>query len=108
VIHGNVLNTGLITNLPQNEVVEVACLIDRNGIQPTYFEELPPQLTALCRSNMAVYDMTARAIMNNSCEMAEQALMLAPLTSAVCSLEEIRKMFAELYEAEKECLPKLE
>jgi len=108
VIHGNVLNTGLIPNLPQNEVVEVACLIDRNGIHPTYFGDLPPQLAALNRSNMAVYDMTVRAIMNRSYEMAEQALMLDPLTSAVCSLEEIRKMFAELYEAEKAYIPKLE
>ncbi len=108
VIHGNVQNTGLITNLPRNEVVEVACLIDRNGISPIHFGELPPQLAALNRSNMAVYDMIVRAIMNNSYEMAEQALMLDPLTSAVCSLEEIRAMFAELYRAEKEYIPELE
>jgi len=108
VIYGNVLNTDLITNLPRNEVVEVACLVDRNGVQPTYFGELPPQLAALCRSNMAVYDMAVRAIMNNSYEMAEQALMLDPLTSAVCSLDEIRRMFRELYEAEKKYLPSLE
>jgi len=108
VIYGNVLNTGLITNLPRNEVVEVACLVDRNGIHPTYFGELPPQLAALIRSNMAVYDMTVRAILNSSYEMAEQAFMLDPLTAAVCSLEEIRKMFAELYEAERDYIPKLE
>lgn len=107
VIHGNVLNSGLITNLPQNEVVEVACLIDRNGVHPTHFGELPPQLAALNRSNMAVYDMTVRAIMNNSYEMAEQALMLDPLTAAVCSLEEMREMFAELYDAEKDYIPEL-
>ena len=46
--------------------------------------------------------------MNNSYEMAEQALMLDPLTAAVCSLEEMRNMFAELYEAEKDYIPKLE
>ena len=107
VIYGNVLNTGLITNLPQNEVVEVACLIDRSGIHPTYFGELPPQLAALNKSNMAVYDLTVGAIMNNSYEMAEQALMLDPLTAAVCSLEEMRNMFAELYEAEKDYIPTL-
>ncbi|MDH5688103.1 MAG: alpha-galactosidase [Candidatus Bathyarchaeota archaeon] len=107
VIHGNVRNDSLITNLPQNEVVEVACLIDRNGVHPTHFGELPPQLAALNRSNMAVYDMTVRAIVNNSYEMAEQALMLDPLTAAVCSLEEIREMFAELYEAEKDYIPEL-
>jgi alpha-galactosidase len=108
VIFGNVLNTGLITNLPQNEVVEVACLIDRNGVNPTYFGELPPQLAALNKSNMAVYDLAVRAIMNGSYEMAEQAMMLDPLTAAVCSLEEIRNMFAELYKAEKDYIPKLE
>jgi alpha-galactosidase len=57
---------------------------------------------------MAVYDMAVRAIMNNNYEMAEQALMLDPLTSAVCSLAEIRQMFAELCKAEKEYIPKLE
>ncbi len=101
------LNTGLITNLPQNEVVEVPCLVDCNGIHPTYFGELPPQCAALNRSNMAVFDMTVRAILNNSYEMAEQALMLDPSTSAVCSLDEARKMFAELYKAEKDYIPKL-
>ena len=108
VVYGNILNTSLITNLPQDEVVEVACLIDRNGITPTYFGELPPQLATLNKSNMAVYDLTVRAIMENSYEMAEQALMLDPLTAAVCSLDEISKMFAELYEAEKNYVPKLE
>ena len=107
-IYGNVLNTGLITNLPQNEVVEVACLIDRNGVHPTHFGELPPALAALDRSNMAVYDMTVRAILNNGYEMAEQALMLDPLTAAVCSLDEIRRTFAELYDAEKDYIPRLE
>lgn len=107
VIYGNVLNNGLITNLPQNEVVEVACLIDHNEVQPTYFGELPPQLAALNKANMALYDLTVRAILNNSYEMAEQALMLDPLTAAVCSLEEMRMMFAELYEAEKDYIPKL-
>jgi alpha-galactosidase len=57
---------------------------------------------------MAVYDLAVRAIMNGSYEMAEQAIMLDPLTAAVCSLEEIRNMFAELYKAEKDYIPKLE
>jgi alpha-galactosidase len=108
VIFGNVLNTGLITNLPQNEVVEVACLIDRNGVNPMYFGELPSQLAALNKANMAVYDLAVRAIMNGSYEMAEQAIMLDPLTAAVCSLEGIRNMFAELYKAEKDYIPKLD
>lgn len=108
VIYGNVANTGLITNLPQNEVVEVACLVDGQGIHPMYFGELPPHLAALNRAQMAVYDLTVRAIMNGSYEMAERALMLDPLTASVCSLEEIRRMFAELYQAERDYLPKLD
>ena len=108
VIFGNVPNTGLITNLPQNEVVEVACLIDKNGVNPMYFGELPPQLAALNKANMAVYDLAVRAIMEGIYEKAEQAVMLDPLTAAVCSLEEIRSMFAELYKAEKDYIPKLE
>jgi len=107
VIYGNVPNTGLITNLPQNEVVEVACLVDRHGIRPTYFGRLPTQLAALNTSNMAVYDLAVSAILNKSYEMAEEALMLDPLTAAVCSLDEVRSMFAELYEAEKDYIPEL-
>jgi len=108
VIYGNIPNTGLVTNLPQNEVVEVACLVDKRGIYPTHFGTLPPQLAALNKSNMAVYDMAVRAILSNSYEMAEQALMLDPLTAAVCSLAEIRSMFAELYRAERDYIPRLQ
>jgi len=48
-----VLNTGLIENLPQDGIVEVACLVDRNGIKPTYFGRLPTQLALLNATNMA-------------------------------------------------------
>jgi alpha-galactosidase len=57
VIYGNVLNTGLIENLPQDGIVEVACLVDRNGIKPTYFGRLPTQLALLNATNMAFFDL---------------------------------------------------
>ena len=105
VIHGNVANNGLIDNLPADGCVEVACLIDSNGIHPTRFGTLPPQLAALCRMNMSMFELGALAVLERSKEAAVHALMLDPLTSAVCSTAEIRKMTEELFEAERDYLP---
>jgi alpha-galactosidase len=109
-IHGNVLNRrdgggALITNLPAGGCVEVACFVDRNGIQPTRYGALPPQMAALCASNMSVFELGATAAVERSKEAAIHALSLDPLTAAVCSLAEIRDMTLELFEAEKAFLP---
>jgi alpha-galactosidase len=101
VIYGNVLNEGLIANLPADGVVEVACLVDRTGVHPTKFGKLPEHLAALCRSNMAFFELSVSAVMERDRDMALHALMVDPLTSAVCSLSEIEQMFDELYNAEK-------
>jgi alpha-galactosidase len=105
VIYGNVPNTGLIDNLPQDGVVEVACLVDRKGIQPTHFGPLPTQLANLDAQHMAFHDLVATAVLEEDREAAVHALMVDPLTAAACSLEEIRAMFDEMAEAEKEYLP---
>lgn len=94
----------LISNLPHDGCVEVACIIDRNGINPTVFGRLPPQMAALCASNMAVFDLAATACMERSKEAAIHALMLDPLTAAVCSPAEIRDMTLEMFEAEEKFL----
>ncbi|MBE9914084.1 alpha-galactosidase [Paenibacillus donghaensis] len=107
VIYGNVPNEGLIHNLPQNGVVEVACMIDRNGVSPCRFGELPEHLAALCRSNMAFFELAVGAVLENDKEMARHALMVDPLSAAVCSLKEISDMFEELYEAERDFIPDL-
>lgn len=107
VIYGNVLNGGLIENLPSDGVVEVACLIDRTGIHPTKFGKLPEHLAALCRSNMAFFELAVSAVLNRDKEMAMRALMVDPLTAAVCSLAEIKAMFDELYEAERNYIGEL-
>jgi len=109
-IHGNVMNNHqgagqLITNLPADGCVEVACMVDRNGINPTRFGALPRQMAALCDSNMRMFDLGAQACIERSKELAIYALMLDPLTSAVCSPEEIRKMTLEMFAAEKAYLP---
>ncbi len=105
VIHGNMPNHGLIDNLPQDGIVEVACLVDRNGITPTKFGRLPAQLAAICDWNMRMYDLAATACVEKSREAAAHALMLDPLTAAVCSPAEIKQMTEELIEAEKAFLP---
>jgi alpha-galactosidase len=109
-IHGNVMNTvagsgQLITNLPADGCVEVACMIDRNGINPTRYGALPPQMAALCDSNMRMFDLGAQACIERSVEKAIYALMLDPLTAAVCSPAEIKAMTLEMFKAEKKFLP---
>ncbi|GAC1473451.1 MAG: alpha-glucosidase/alpha-galactosidase [Chloroflexota bacterium] len=103
VIHGNVRNTGLIDNLPDG-CVEVACLVDRHGVQPCHFGPLPEQLAAWNRAHMAVHRLTVDAIVNRDPQAARYALLLDPLTAAVCSPAEIDCMFDELWEAEGEYL----
>jgi alpha-galactosidase len=105
VIYGNVMNNGLITNLPQDGIVEVACLVDRMGIRPTHFGKLPSQCAALSDWNMRMFDLAADACINKSIETAAHALMLDPLTAAVSCPADIRKMTFEMFEAEKKFLP---
>ena len=105
LVYSNVLNTGLITNLPQDGVVEVACLVNGNGIQPTHFGALPTQLAALNSTHMAVHELVTTAVLERNREAAVHALMLDPLTAAVCSPEEIRAMFEEMVAAQTTYLP---
>ncbi len=105
VIYGNVPNTGLIDNLPQDGVVEVACLVDSKGIQPTHFGSLPTHLANLDQQHMAFHDLVATAVLEQDREAAVHALMVDPLTAAVCSLAEARQMFDEMVAVEKAYLP---
>lgn len=105
VIYGNVYNSGLISNLPQDGVVEVACLVDGRGIQPTHFGPLPTQMAAIDAQHMAFHDLVATAILEEDREAAVHALMIDPLTAAVCSPREIRAMFDEMAAAERDYLP---
>ncbi len=114
-IHGNVMNQGatpysagrgqLITNLPADGCVEVACMIDVNGINPTVYGALPPQMAHICAMNMAMFDLAATACIEKSKEAAIHSLMLDPLTMAVCTPRQIKQMTLEMFEAESEFLP---
>jgi alpha-galactosidase len=101
-MNGNVENRGLIPNLPEGCCVEVPCLVDNTGIHPCVVGDLPGQLAALNRSNIAVQQMTVEAALEGDRRKAFHALALDPLTSAVCSLSEIRSMFEELCVAQTE------
>ena len=100
VIYGNVRNTGLIDNLSDG-CVEVACLVDRHGVQPIHFGSLPEQLAALNRAHMAVHQLMSQALLERDKEAARYALLLDPLTAAVCSPAEISAMFDEMWEAQR-------
>lgn len=105
VISGNVPNTGLITNLPQDGIAEVSCLVNGNGIQPIHYGRIPEALAAIDRSHMAIHHLMAQAVLEGDREAAVHALMLDPLSAAVCSLDEIRAMFGELVQAESAAMP---
>jgi alpha-galactosidase len=105
VIYGNVANRGLIDNLPHNGCVEVACLVDGNGIHPLQFGSLPTQLAALDTPHMMIHELLVQAMLEEDREAAVHALMLDPLTASVCTLSEIRQMFDEMAQAEHAYLP---
>ncbi len=105
VIYGNVPNDGLITNLPDGCCVEVACLVDRNGVQPIAYGALPPQLAAVNRTNVNVQELAVLAAQTADREHVYHAVMLDPLTGAVLTLGQIREMVDELFAAEAQWLP---
>ena len=98
-IGGNVLNKGLIPNLPYNACVEVPCLVDGNGITPTYVGELPLQLAAMNSSNIWPQMLTVEAAHTGSREMIYQAAMMDPHTGAQLSTDEIVSLCNDLIEA---------
>ncbi len=104
-VNGNVPNYGLITNLPEGCCVEVPCLVDASGIQPTTIGDLPPQLAALNRTNINVQELVVEACLTGETDAVYHAVMLDPLTAAVCTLPQIHAMVAELLAAQQRWLP---
>ncbi|MBV9392006.1 MAG: alpha-glucosidase/alpha-galactosidase [Verrucomicrobia bacterium] len=104
-INGNVPNTDLIENLPRGCCVEVPCLIDGNGIQPTKVGLVPPQLAALNRTNINVQELIVEAALTGDVDAVYHAVTLDPLTAAVCTLPQIRSMVDEMLTAQEQWLP---
>ena len=105
VVYGNVANQGLIDNLPQGCCVEVPCLVDKNGLQPTKIGLMPPQLAALQQTNINVQSLVVEAALTGKREYIYHAAMLDPHTAAELSLDQIWSLVDELIETHGEMLP---
>jgi len=105
VIYGNVANRGYIPQLPEGAAIEVPCLIDASGLQPTVVKGIPPQLVALMRTNLNVQELTVAALMKEDREHVYHAAMLDPHTAAELDLRQIRALVDDLIAAHGEWLP---
>lgn len=98
-IGGNVINTGLIDNLPSDACVEIPCLVDNMGIHPTHVGKLPTQLAAMNMSNINAQLLTIEAAVTKDRQKIYQAAMMDPHTAAELSIDDIIKMCDEMIEA---------
>jgi alpha-galactosidase len=105
VVYANLENTGLITNLPTGCCVEVPCLVEKNGIQPTHIGALPPHLAALMQTNINVQALTVEAILTGNREYIYHAAMLDPHTGAELDLDRIWQLVDELVAQHGEWIP---
>ena len=106
--NGNILNEGMIENLPADCCAEGPIYADGTGLHKCIVGKLPSQLAALNLTNINVQRLAVEAAYGDDPEKIVYALALDPLTSAVCTLSEIRKMASELLEAQRPWLPQFE
>jgi len=104
-IYGNVSNKGFIPDLPDGCAIEVPCLVDAKGINPEQVTNIPPQLTAIMRSNINVQELTVEALISQDRQYVYHAAMMDPHTGAELDLEQIWLMVDDLLEAHKDWLP---
>ncbi len=107
-LNGNVINNGMITNLPSDCCAEGPMYVDRTGIHKTIIGDLPPQCAALNMTNINVQRLAVEAAVTGDPEHIVHAVALDPLTSAVLTLKEIRDMSIEMLEAQKQWMPQFE
>jgi alpha-galactosidase len=105
VVYGNIPNQGLIDNLPPECIVEVPCVVDKNGVQPTRIGALPPHLAALMQTNINVQALTVEAALTKKREYIYHAAMLDPHTGAELDLDQIWNLVDDLIEAHGDWLP---
>lgn len=101
-MNGNVINTGLITNLPEEACVEVPCMVDATGIHPTYIGKLPAQLAAMNQTNINAQLLAVEAAVSKKKSDIYRALMLDPHTAAELSIDDIAAMCDEMVAAHRE------
>lgn len=103
--NGNVANTGLVTNLPQNACVEVPVWANRKGLNPVHVGALPPQCAMLTNLSSQIEEMAVEGALTGDPRLVFQAIAYDPLTAAVLSLAEIRQMVNEMFEHNRDYLP---
>lgn len=104
-VYGNVLNHGLIDGLPDGCAVEVPCLVDAQGVQPTRVGRMPPQLTALMRTNVNVQELVVRAVLDEDVRHVHHAALLDPRTAAQLDPDQIQSLVNDLLDAHADVLP---
>jgi alpha-galactosidase len=105
VAYGNLPNRGQIPQLPLGAAVEVPCLVDGNGVQPSVVRDIPPQLIALMRTQINVQELTVHALLNEDREAIYHAAMMDPHTAAELDLRQIRSLVDDLIAAHGDWLP---
>lgn len=104
VFNGNVLNNGSIPNLPPDVCVEVPVVADRMEFKTTIAGPLPEHIAVLVNTTAGIESLVVEAAMKKSKEQVYRAVYMDPLSSAVCSLDEIKQMCDELFEINKDFL----
>lgn len=103
--NGNVPNTGLVTNLPENACVEVPVWASRKGLSPVHVGPLPPQCAALTNLSAQIEEMAVEAALTGDPRLVYHAIAYDPLTAAVLSLAEIKQLVDEMFQQNREYLP---
>jgi len=103
--NGNAPNTGIISNLPENACVEIPVVVNKRGFKPLPVGALPPQCAALNNLSIAVEEMAVEAALTGDPKLVFQAIAYDPLTAAVLSLAEIKKMVKEMLKKNQDYLP---
>lgn len=103
--NGNVRNTGLVTNLPQDACVEVPVWASRKGLSPVHVGALPPSCAVLTNLTSMIEEMAVEGALTGNARLIFQAIAHDPLTAAVLSLDEIRQMVQEMFNQNKQYLP---
>ena len=108
IVYGNVMNEGLIDNLPRESCVEVPCLVDQNGLKPIWVGRLPLHLASLIQTNINVQALTVEAALTQKRERIYHAAMLDPHTAAELDLDQIWALVDAMIESHGDWLPKFE
>ncbi|ANE45514.1 alpha-galactosidase [Paenibacillus swuensis] len=103
--HFNVVNNGIISNLPDDAIIEAPGYVDRNGISMPTVGDLPLGCAAVCNVSISVQRMAVEAAIHGDDQLLRQAMMMDPLVGAVCNPKEIWQMVDEMLVAQEAWLP---